>query len=148
MNDQLNDRTVVILPGSADGLRGPARSIALTAEARVFSAALAGMTERLHLFEADGRIMLLAEGGFHVVNGEILTEIIHANLVRKGVRNAGTAASPVYEIAYTGVEANALTLRIMLTEPPEKGGLAGRLPVVALEELQPRRMAVETAAGD
>jgi hypothetical protein len=143
----MRDRTVVILPGTADGLRGPARSIALTAEAKVLSDALVGMTERLHLFEADGRTMLLAGGGFHIVSGEVLQEVIRANLVRKGVRNAGTAEAPIYEIAYTPVEANAMAVRIMLTEPAEKGGLAGRLPVVALEELQPQGAAPQETAA-
>jgi hypothetical protein len=145
-DDQLNGRRVVILPGSADGLRGQARTTATTAEAKVLSAALAGMDE-VHLFEVDGRTMLLAGGGFHIVNAEVLQEIIRTNLVQKGVRNAGTAAAPVYEVELRPVEANALTLRIMLTEPAEKGGLAGRLPVVALEELRPQGAAPQETAA-
>ena len=69
--------------------------------------------------------------------GEILTEIIRTNLVTKGLRNVGTAEAPVYEIAYTPVEANAMAVRIMLTEPPDKGGLIGRVPLAAPGELQP-----------
>jgi hypothetical protein len=49
MNDNLGGRKVVIMPGSADGLRGPARTIAITNEARCLADAIAGALDRIHL---------------------------------------------------------------------------------------------------
>ena len=82
-DDQLKGRTIVNLPGSGDGLRGPARTIAVTAQARTLADAIVARLDRIDLFELDGALVLLAGGELRNVNGEILREIIRTNFVTK-----------------------------------------------------------------
>jgi hypothetical protein len=100
-DDQLNGRVIVNLPSGgpstgSGGLRGPARSIALTAEARAFADAIVGRLDRIDMFELDGALVLLAGGDLHNVNGQVLREIIRANFVSKGIVNAGTGLGVEY----------------------------------------------------
>jgi hypothetical protein len=111
-----------------------------TALAGVLSEALANSSA--DLFNHDGRIMLLAKSALYPVNAEILHTLIQANLVIKGLRIVGSAEAPIHEKEYRPVAASDIVVRTMLTAPVEKGGLAGRLPVAALEEVAPQ----ETAA--
>jgi hypothetical protein len=139
MNDELGGRTVVILPGCADGLRGPAKTLAITGEARTIADAIVGRLDRIDIFEANGQLVFLAQGGLHNVNAEVLREIIRTNFVSKCIVNAGTGLSKEYR----PVEVGELVVRTLLTAPPRDGGLIGRVPMAAMEA---PRQAVEEAA--
>jgi hypothetical protein len=134
MNDQLDGRRIVILPSSAGGLRGPARTIALTAEARCLADAIVARLDRIDLFDDGGRLVLIAGGGLHNVNAEILREILRANFATKHIVNAATGL----EVTFRPVEVSELVIRTLLTAPPQDGGLGGRVPLAMPE---PREMA-------
>jgi hypothetical protein len=55
MGNELDNRTVVILPSSGDGLRGPQRTIALTAEAKAIADAIVGALDRIDIFDNGGQ---------------------------------------------------------------------------------------------
>jgi hypothetical protein len=80
---ELDGRTIINLPGSADGLRGPARTLAINAEARCLSDAIVGRLDRIDLFEDEGRLKLLVNGEWQIVTGAMLRQAIGANCVRK-----------------------------------------------------------------
>jgi hypothetical protein len=61
-NDDLAGRTVVILSGSADGLRGPARTLAITAEARAIADAIVARLDRIDIFDDAGRLSFSCRG--------------------------------------------------------------------------------------
>jgi hypothetical protein len=138
MNEELGARSVVILPGSGDGLRGPARTIAITAEAKAIADAIAGALDRIDIFEDGGRLVLLAGGGLHNVNAEVLRAILRANFATKHLVTAGGGLS----VEYRPVEVSELVVRTLLTAPPRDGGLLGRVPMAQMEA--PRQ--VEEAA--
>jgi hypothetical protein len=133
-DDQLDGRKIVIPPGSADGLRGPARSIALTAEAKALADAVVGALGRIDIFDDNGRIVFLAQGRLHPVNGVVLREIIRANFATKHLVTTGTGLS----VEYRPVEVSELVIRMLLTAAPQDGGLIGRVPLAMPE---PREMA-------
>jgi hypothetical protein len=139
VNEELNNRIVVILPGSAGGLRGPARSIALTAEAKALADAIVARLDRIDMWELDGALVLLAGGELHNVNGVVLREILRANFATKHLVTAGVGLS----VEYRPVEVSELVMRTLLTAPPADGGLLGRVPAVTMEA--PRQAAVEEA---
>jgi hypothetical protein len=126
-NDELAGRTIVILPGSAGAPRGPARTIAVTAEARVLADAIAGALDRIDLFEVNGGLVLLIDDELAPVSNEIMRKVLRENFVTKQLR---IAAGGAVEKAYTPVEASEGVIRQMLTAPPKEGGLLGRLPQV------------------
>jgi hypothetical protein len=143
VNEELSGRTIVVnLPSSAGDLRGPARTIAITAEARALADAIVSALDRIHLFELDGALVLLAGGELHAVSGVVLREIVRANFVSKCLVNAGTGLG----VEYRPVEVGELTVRTMLTAPPQQGGLVGRVPAAAMEA--PRQVMEEVAVGE
>jgi hypothetical protein len=102
--------------------------------AGILSEALAN-SPPVHLFEDNGRIVLFAAGGLHVVDAALLREIIRANLVTEGLR----VVDSVVELEYRPVEPAENVVRTMLTS--EKVGLAGRLPPAALRRGSGRQVA-------
>jgi hypothetical protein len=134
MNDDLAGRIVLILPASADGLRGQQRTTAVANEARVLADAIVARLDVIDLFD-DGQLILVAGGGLHHVNAEILREIIRTNFVSKCIVNTGTGLA----IKYRPVEVSELVVRTLLTAPPHQGGLVGRVPPVMMEA--PRQLA-------
>jgi hypothetical protein len=127
--NELDGRTVVILPGSGDDLRGPARTIALTAEARWLADAIVGALDKIDLFEIDGALVLLADGGLTNVNGDLLRAIIRANFVGKCLVTTGT----VLGVEFHPIEVSELVVWTLLTASPNEGGLLGRVPPVQVE---------------
>jgi hypothetical protein len=119
-------------------LRGPARTIAITAEANAIAGAIAGALDRIDMFELDGRLVLLVDGELRNVNAAILREIIRTNFATKHLVQAGAGLG----VEYRPVEVGELVIRTMLTAPPRDGGLVGRVPPVMMEA--PRQ--VEEAA--
>jgi hypothetical protein len=140
MNDQLDGRAIVILPSSADGLRGPARTIAITAEARGLSDAIVARLDRIDLFEDEGRLKLLVNGGWQIVTGEVLRGIIRGNCAHKCLVTTATGLA----VELRPVEPSELVIRTMLTAPPRDGGLLGRVPAAVIEP--PRAQEVAAAA--
>jgi hypothetical protein len=139
-DDQLDGRRIVILPSSGDGRPGPARTIAITAEARCLADAIVGALDRIDMFDdGGGRLVLVAGGGLHPVNGVVLREILRANFATKHIVNAATGL----EVAFRPVEVSELVIRTLLTAPPRDGGLIGRVPMVQMEA--PRQVAEEVA---
>jgi hypothetical protein len=139
-DDQLDGRKIVILPGSADGLRGPARTIALTAEARCLADAIVARLDRIDMFELNGALVLLAGNELHGVNREVLREVVRANFATKHLVTAGAGLS----VEFRPVEVSELVVRTLLTAPPQDGGLIGRVPAVMMEA--PRQTAAEEVA--
>jgi hypothetical protein len=141
MNDQLRGRTVVIMPGSADGLRGSARTSAITAEARCLADAIVARLDVIDLFELDGRLTLVAGGEPHNVNAEILREIIRANFASKHIVNARSPDQVRGGLAveYRPVEVSEPVVRVLLTAAVRDGRLIGRVPMAAMEA--PRQLA-------
>jgi hypothetical protein len=141
-NDELAGRTVVILPGGADALRGPARTIAVTAQAQVLANAVVNALDRIDLFEIDGGLVLLVDGDLRPVSNEILREVIRENFVTKQLR---IAADGAVEKSYAPVEPAETAIRQMLTAPVKEGGLIGRLPPVQVTTAP--QVAAEPQAG-
>jgi hypothetical protein len=141
-NDQLNGRTIVNLPSSAGDLRGPARTIALTAEARALADAIVSALDRIHLFELDGALVLLAGRELHGVNGQVLREVLRANFATKHIVVTGAGLG----VEYRPVEVSELVVRTLLTAPPQQGGLVERVPAAAMEA--PRQVLEEVAVGE
>jgi hypothetical protein len=142
MNDQLNGRIVVILPGSADGLRGPQRTIAIANEARALADAIVGALDRIDIFDnGGGGLVLLAGGGLHNVNAEVLRAILRANFATKHIVNTATGLN----VEYRPVEVSELVVRTLLTAPARDGGLLERVPAVQMEA--PQQMIKEAAAA-
>ena len=131
-NDELNGRAVInfyqgVLPQS-----GPDRKSAIDAEARVLTNALAGIPDKVNLFDHEGQIVFLAPDGRLCVVGEgLLTTIIRENVVTIGLRPGKEPG--VYEKSYIGFEPNIMAVRTLLREEPSKGGLIGRLPLALVE---------------
>jgi hypothetical protein len=140
MNAELNGRTVVLLPGSADGLRGPARTTAITNEARALADAITARLDCIDLFDDGGQLVLIAGGGLHNVNAQILREIIRTNFATKHIVMTGAGLAVEYRL----VEVGELVIRTLLTAPPNQGGLVGRVPAMTME---PPRQVVEEAAA-
>jgi hypothetical protein len=138
---ELDGRTILNLPGSADGLRGPARTTAITAEARALSDAIVARLDRIDLFEDEGRLKLLVNGEWQIVTGEVLRGIIRANCARKCLVTAGGRLG----VEFRPVEPGELVVRTMLTAPPRDGGLIGRAPPAVMEP--PRQLMEEVAAA-
>jgi hypothetical protein len=138
---ELDGRTIINLPGSADGLRGPARTIAITNEARALSDAIVARLDRIDLFEDEGRLKLLINGGWQIVTGAMLRQVIGANCIRKCLV-AGPAGLAV---ELRPVEPGELVVRTMLTAPPNEGGLLGRVPQAVLEQGRREPATPETA---
>ena len=141
MGEELNNRTVVNLPGNMHARPGPARSIALTAEANALADAIVGALDRIHLWELDGALVLLAGGDLHNVNAEVLREIVRANFVSKHIVMAGAGLG----IEYRPVEVGELVVRTLLTAPVRDGGLVGRVPQAAMEAPRQSTEPVEAA---
>jgi hypothetical protein len=132
----LGGRKALILPSAADGLRGPARTIAITAEARVLADAIVARLDRIDLFEEG----LLVDGGLRNLNGELLRKVLRDNFATKHLVQRGSRL----EVEHRPVETSELVIRTLLTAPPQDGGLTGRLgrlPKVQLEP--PRQTAVQ-----
>jgi len=142
MDDELAGRTIV--RSNAD-FSTPRRGCYANHEALagVLSEALADSP--VHLFDVDGRAMLLAKGALHPVNAEILRELIQANLVTEGLRNVGTVEAPIYELEYRPIEPAENVVRTMLTS--EKHGLIGRLPVGAPRQEPPAALVQPVLQG-
>jgi hypothetical protein len=102
--------------------------------------AVAGALDRIHMWELDGALVYLAGGTLHHVNSEILREIIRANFVSKHIVPAAAGLG----VEYRPVEEGELTVRTLLTAPPQQGGLVGREPMVQMEA--PRQVMEEAAA--
>jgi hypothetical protein len=134
-NDELGNRK--ILNSAFDFTaprRGPNEMYALNSALPVLANAIA---EAADLFEQfDGRTVVLADGALQIVTSALLASTIRANLVRKGVRNVGTAEAPKLERAYVPVAVGEGVLRLLLQD--EKHGLPGRLPVLRPEDLAPQ----------
>jgi hypothetical protein len=130
--NKLDGRTVVILPASADGLRGPQQSLALAREARALADAIVGALDRIDIFDDNGGLMFLARGGLHPVNAEVLRAILRANFASKHIVNVATGL----EVEFRPVEPGELVIRTLLTAAPQDGGLLGRLPKVIVERPQ------------
>jgi hypothetical protein len=96
------------------------------------------VAEAVDLYVADGRIVELAEGELRVTNTATLAEAIRTNLVRKGLRNIGTAETPVFELEYRGVQVSEANLRKLLSDENEKYGLLRLLPLLRMEDVTPR----------
>jgi hypothetical protein len=147
MADEKMSNTVVILPGSPDGLRGSARTLAATAEAKVLAGAIAGRLDRIDLFEMDGGFVLLAAGELRPVGGEALRGIIRSNFVTKNLR---IGAGGTVEKVFVPVEPSEGAIRQLLTAPVREGGLQGLLPPVIMaaprqhEPQQPVNLLPET----
>ena len=97
------------------------------------TAAVAGAAD---LFAVDGQIVGLIDGELDVMNAAALGKVIRENLVRKGIRNAGTVETPIWEREFRGVEVGEVVLRMLLVD--ERYGLLGLLPVLHEEDLMPR----------
>jgi hypothetical protein len=138
---EFDGRTVINLPGGTDGLRGPARTIAITAEARTLADAIVARLDRIDMFEDEGRLKMLINGGWQIVTSEVLRGIIRANCARKHLIAGPTGLA----VELRPVEPGELVVRTMLTAPPNEGGLLGRVPGAVLE--QGRQVMEEVAAA-
>jgi hypothetical protein len=116
----------------ADGLNGrieyrpigrdPYQDLALLADAL---AKLEG------LFEQQGGGFIWIDNGKRTrVGGELLLEIIQNNVVIAVPINRSTADAEDWRVEYRPVPVSEMTIRSLLLEPKERGGLAGRLAMI------------------
>jgi hypothetical protein len=141
MGDELG-RKVLVMPPNTDGLRGPHQRLAVEAEAKLLSAAIADTLDRIALFNRDGQPVLLFDGTLHVVNSQKLGWVLHGYFATMHVVERGGRL----EIEYRGVRTNELVLRHMLTAEGKYGGLVDKLPVLVIE--RPQVMTAPTAAPE
>jgi hypothetical protein len=78
--------------------------------------------DRIDLFDDNGQIVFLAQGGLHNVTGEVLRAIIRAHFASKHIVNVATGLG----IEFRPVEPSELVVRTLLTAPPRDGGLIGK----------------------
>jgi hypothetical protein len=142
MNEELQGRTVVILPGSGDDLRGSARTSAITAQARCLADAIVARLDCIDIFDDGGQLVLVAGGAPHNVNGQMLRKVLRENFVTKHLVMAGAGLG----IEYRPVEVGELTIRNLLTAPPNQGGLLGRVPPLEIKDLRQEAAPVEPQA--
>jgi hypothetical protein len=131
MGDKLDSRRVLIMPTSAEGLRGQQRDAAVKNEALVLADAIVSALDVIDLFEHQGGLVLVANGEVRNVNSELLRWLIEASFVQKHVVRKLPGLG--HEVELRPVNSNEMSIRAMLTKEPREGGLIGRLPVLQIE---------------
>jgi hypothetical protein len=114
MDDELNGRRVVLWADDGD----PYKNLEALAVAITTSAA--------DLFNIDGVLFWLKEGKLISVAGAALAEIIRTFVVTKGIRNAGTADTPMYERRFIPFEVSEMLIRSLI----QRGDLLARVPKI------------------
>jgi hypothetical protein len=127
-----NGKRVLVMPRSADSLRGQQRDAAVKNEALVLQDAILGSLDILDLFDDSGRVVLVANGELQAVNSEHLRMIIEELFVTKHVVRKGLR----HEVEYQPVRPNEMAVRALLRAEPRDGGLIGRLPRLEVEQPQ------------
>jgi hypothetical protein len=131
MADELG-RRVLVMSLSSDGLRGPHQRLAVEAEAKLLSNAIADALDRIALFNRNGQVLLLFNGALHVVNSQRLAWILESYFATAHVVQLGGCL----ELEYRGCKTNELVLRHMLTAEGKYGGLVEKLPPLVIERPQ------------
>jgi hypothetical protein len=123
-------KKVLVMPTSADGLRGSDRQIALNAEAIYLRDALLGSLELIDVFEEHGSPVLVADGQLRPVGARELRWLVEELFVEKyTVRTVGGQ----YQVEYRPVRPSEAAIRTMLTAEAKYGGLIGKLPPLTVE---------------
>jgi hypothetical protein len=133
-NSELEGRRVIVMPLTADGLRGQQRDSVTKAEALVLRDAIAGALDILDLFQHEGSIVLVANGEIRNVNSELLRWLIEATFMEKHV--VRTFPGLRHEVEYRPVNPSEMAVRALLTKEPRDGGLVGVLPPLVIERPQ------------
>jgi hypothetical protein len=127
----LDGRRIVVMPTSAEGLRGQQRDAAVKNEALVLADAIVNALDVIDLFEHQGGLVLVASGELRPVNSELLRWIVEATFVTKHVVRKLPGLG--HEVELRPVNPNEMSIRAMLTKEPREGGLISRLPVLNVE---------------
>jgi hypothetical protein len=130
-NNELAGRRIVVMPPTADGLRGSSRDIALKNEAVVLRDAIIGALDVLDLFQSEGGIVLVANGEVRNVSSELLRWLIEASFVEKVVTR--TLPGLKHEVEFRPLNPSEMAMRALLRAEPREGGLIGLLPVLNVE---------------
>jgi hypothetical protein len=135
MHDELGDRKVLASGYDFVAVRhGPDQKHKLYQELPDLALAAARACD---LYADGDRVIGLVEGELRVAGSALLGEMIGRSLVRKGLRNAGTAEQPVFEHEYRSVAVSEANLRLLLTTD-EKYSIIKFLPSLTAADITPR----------